>query len=148
MADLVDTIDTRRWVLLGRALRLRCPNCGGRGIFASWLKLREHCPRCGLRLERGESDYFIGAYLLNLIAIEMLLGLAILVVLIVTWPDPPWTALQYGSGVLMAAGAFACYPFAKTTWLAVDLMFRPLTREEMEWHRAGGREGDRQLPQL
>ena len=142
------SIDKRRGVLLRRALRLHCPNCGSGDLFSSWFKLKERCPRCGLRLERGESDYFIGAYLLNLIAIEMLLALAVLVVLVVTWPHPPWTALQYGSGVLMAAGAFACYPFAKTTWLAVDLMFRPLTPEELEWHRAGGREGDRPLPHL
>jgi uncharacterized protein (DUF983 family) len=148
MATSVHPIDRRKGVLLWRALALRCPNCGSRGIFASWFTLRERCPRCGLRLERGESDYFIGAYLLNLVAIEILLALAIFIVIIATWPDPPWTLLQYGGGLLMAAGAFLCYPFSKTTWLAIDLMFRPLTPEELAWHHEGGREGDRPLPHL
>ena len=51
-----------------RAVARRCPNCGASGIFASYTELRQSCPTCGLRLQRGESDYFIGAYLLNLVA--------------------------------------------------------------------------------
>ena len=34
-------------LLLWRALRLRCPNCGGGPIFDSWLRMRGRCPRCG-----------------------------------------------------------------------------------------------------
>ena len=45
--------------LFARALTLRCPNCGARGIVASWFKLGPACPRCRLRPERGESDYFL-----------------------------------------------------------------------------------------
>ena len=51
------------WRLLTRALRLRCPHCGGSGIFAGFFALQPQCPGCGLRLERGEGDYFVGAYL-------------------------------------------------------------------------------------
>ena len=40
--------------LLRRALLLKCPHCGGGGIFESFFKLKAHCPTCGLRLERGE----------------------------------------------------------------------------------------------
>lgn len=92
--------------------------------------MKERCPNCGILLERGESDYFIGAYTLNLIAVEVLLAGAFLVVVVVTWPNPPWDALQYGGVVLSILGAVLCYPFAKTTWLAVDLMFRPPIRED------------------
>jgi hypothetical protein len=38
----------------------------------------------------------------------------------------------------MIAGAVLCYPFAKSVWLAADLIFRPLSPEELEWHRRGG----------
>ena len=79
---------------------------------------------------RGESDYFIGAYTLNLIAVEVLLAFAFLVVVIMTWPNPPWMALQYGGVILSVLGAVLCYPFAKTTWLALDLIFRPPHRED------------------
>ena len=118
------------WRLLGRALLLRCPNCGGRGLFEGFFRMKQRCPTCGMLLERGESDYFIGAYTLNLIAVEALLAFAFLVVVVMTWPNPPWMALQYGGVILSVLGAVLCYPFAKTTWLALDLIFRPPHRED------------------
>jgi uncharacterized protein (DUF983 family) len=116
--------------MLRRALLLRCPNCGRGGLFYGFFKMRDRCAHCGILLERGESDYFIGAYTLNLILVETLLALAFLGVVMVTWPNPPWMALQYGGVVLSIAGAVLCYPFAKTTWLAIDLIFRPPHRED------------------
>ncbi len=118
------------WVLLGRALSLRCPACGGRSLFKGFLETKERCPACGLLLERGEPDYFLGGYMLNLIAVEMLLAVGFVVVVLITRPNPPWMALQYGGVALSILGAVLCYPFAKTTWLAVDLVFRPPKRED------------------
>jgi uncharacterized protein (DUF983 family) len=118
------------WRLLGRAVLLRCPNCGARHIFTGFFDLKERCPNCGMLLERGESDYFLGAYTVNLIAVEVLLALGFLIVMVVTWPKPPWDAIEYGGVVLSILGAVFCYPFAKTTWLAVDLIFRPQRRED------------------
>jgi len=116
--------------LLFRALLLHCPNCGARHIFTGFFDLKERCPNCGMMLERGESDYFLGAYTLNLMAVEVLLALGFIVVMVLTWPKPPWDALEYGGIALSIVGAIFCYPFAKTTWLAVDLMFRPQRRED------------------
>ncbi len=118
-------------LLLGRALLLRCPNCGDGSAFASWWKLRKRCPECGLWLERGEGDYYLGAYMVSLIAIETLFALGFLIVLLATWPDPPWDAIQYGGAVVLLAGAVICYPFSKTIWLSVDLMFRPVTPDDV-----------------
>ena len=118
------------WKLLGRALLLHCPNCGARHIFTGFFNLKERCPNCGMFLERGESDYFLGAYTVNLIAVEVLLAVGFVVVMVLTWPRPPWDALEYGGVALSILGAIFCYPFAKTTWLAVDLMFRPQRRED------------------
>ena len=134
--------------LIGRALLLRCPHCGGRGIFASFFALKNQCPTCGLRIERGESDYFVGAYLFNLIAVELILFFCVCGFVFVTWPDVPWDLLTYVSGGLMLAGCLLCYPFAKTTWLAVDLAIRPLSEDEMRWHRDAGVIGDRDLPHV
>lgn len=138
---------TRPALLFARALTLRCPNCGSGGLFASWFQLREACPRCGLRPERGERDYFLGAYLFNLIIVELLATALPLAIVIATWPAPPWTALEYGAVVLMGLGAVVCSRFAKTTWLAFDLALRPLTEEELAWHRAGAPETGAPLPQ-
>jgi uncharacterized protein (DUF983 family) len=118
------------WRLLGRALLLRCPNCGGGRLFEGFFRMKPRCPTCGMLLERGESDYFLGGYTLNLIAVEILLALGFLVVVIVTWPNPPWDGLMWGGVILSVLGAVFCYPFAKTTWLAVDLIFRPPHRED------------------
>lgn len=131
-----------------RALGRRCPNCGARGIFRGWTELRESCPACGLRLMRGEPDYFIGAYLLNLVAVELLFAALLAGVVIATYPDVPWTALQWTGIALLLIGAVGCYPFAKSLWLAADLIFRPLSEKELAWHRRGGREGDEELPHL
>lgn len=53
--------------------------------------------------------------MLNIIAAELLF---------LTWPTPPWTLLQYGGLVLMILAPFLFFPFSKTLFLAVDLLFR------------------------
>ena len=117
--------------LLWRAVRLRCPHCGGKKIFASLFELKDRCPTCNMQLERGEKDYFVGAYLFNLIAVELILFFSVCGFVFITWPDPPWDAITYTTAVLMLSGCVFCYPFAKTTWLAVDLAIRPLSDEEL-----------------
>lgn len=117
--------------LLGRALNLRCPNCGGKPIFESFGKLRKRCPECGLWLERGEGDYYLGAYMVALIFVESLFALGFISVLLITWPDPPWDAIQWGGALVLTAGVIGCYPFSKTIWLAVDLVFRPVTPDDL-----------------
>ena len=135
----VDPGVTRSPVGLRRAARLivrgmlrRCPNCGAHPIFDSLLELKASCPSCGLRLERGESDYFIGAYLLNLVAVELLFAMLLAGVVVATWPSPPWKFLEYAGGALVLTGAIVCYPLAKGVWLAFDLIFRPVTRGDMQ----------------
>src|ERR1700738_1211727 len=114
---------TTRMIL--RALLRRCPNCGAHGIFKSFTELRERCPNCGIRLHRGEADYFIGAYMLNLVFVELLFALMGGAVVIATYPNTPWTLIQWGALVLILAGAVVCYPMSKALWLAFDLIFRP-----------------------
>jgi uncharacterized protein (DUF983 family) len=135
--------------MIMRAMLRRCPNCGGRGIFSGYTTLREHCPTCGLRLQRGESDYFIGAYLLNLVAVELVFAVVLAAIIIATYPRTPWALVQWGGLALMLTGAVLCYPFAKALWLAADLIFRPVSAKEMEWHRRGGTaEESEELPHL
>ncbi len=116
---------------VGRALLLRCPNCGAKGLFASYGRLRQRCPDCGLWLERGEGDYYLGAYMVSLLVVEGLFAIGFVTVLVVTWPDPPWDWIQWGGAIVLTAGVFICYPFSKTVWLAVDLTFRPPTLDDL-----------------
>jgi uncharacterized protein (DUF983 family) len=85
----------RVWVLLWRAVRLRCPNCGGGPMFDSWLRMRSNCPRCGLLTERGEQGYQVGSYMFNIVAAQLIFAAVFLGVLLLTWPSPPWDALLY-----------------------------------------------------
>ena len=87
--------------------------------------MRPACPGCGLALERGEEDYWLGAQMFNLVVAELLFALVLVVVIVASWPRVPWTFLQYGSVALMVIAPFALYPFSKTIWLAWDLAFRP-----------------------
>ncbi len=89
------------------------------------MAMRSECPNCGLQFDRGESDYFYGAYLLNFVAAELVAVFAFAVGLIATWPSPPWNVLTAMTVVLAIVAPIAFYPTTKAIWLAVDLMFRP-----------------------
>jgi uncharacterized protein (DUF983 family) len=109
-----------------RALLLRCPRCGGRGVLRGWFHLRDACPHCGLMLERGESpDFWIGAYVFNLAAGELLAIAAPIAWAIATWPNPPWTSIEIVAVALAIALPVLFFPFSRTLWLAWDLSFRP-----------------------
>lgn len=94
--------------------------------------MRERCPRCGLRLERGEQGYVVGAYMFNIMAAELVFAAIFLAIAWATWPTPPWTALQYGGAVFMVLAPLICYPFSKTLFLAFDLYFRPVRPEDLD----------------
>lgn len=110
---------------LGRALLLRCPNCGGQGIFASWFRQKDACPRCGLPFNRDEQGYVVGAYMFNIVVAELIFAAIFVGILVLTWPAPPWNWLTYGGAALMILLPLLFYPFSRTLFLAFDLIFRP-----------------------
>jgi len=113
-------------ILIGRALALRCPRCGARGLFVSWFRMVERCPRCGFALQRGEAqDYWLGGMMFNIVLSELLAVVVVAAVILVTWPSVPWTAVWIGAVALMVAAPFLLFPLSRTMWLAFDLLFRP-----------------------
>ncbi|HYJ80773.1 MAG TPA: DUF983 domain-containing protein, partial [Longimicrobiaceae bacterium] len=124
---------------LARALRLRCPLCGGGPLLQGWLRLRPRCPRCGLHSERGQGDFFLGAMMFNLAISEGTLALLLTGLVAATWPEVPWRSLEIGGVALMVLAPFIFFPFARTTWMAFDLMLHPPTAAEL----AGAGGGDR-----
>ena len=111
--------------LLWRAARLMCPYCGARGVLESWFKLADRCSACGLRFERGEQDYFTGSMLFNLVVVETLFAVGVVSAIVAMWPTPAWRLIFFGGIGFMTVAPFAFFPFSKTLWLALDLVFRP-----------------------
>ena len=110
--------------LVGRGVRLRCPRCGSGRLLASWFRLKSECPTCGLALDRGEHDYWLGAYAVNLVVAEFAAAALVVALVISSWPDVPWTLVQFGGAGLAILMPIFFFPFSRTLWLALDLAFR------------------------
>ena len=121
--------------LFGRGFLLRCPNCGGGPVLDGWFKLRVKCGTCGLRLLRGEHDRVMGSVFI-LFTLVALVCYAMIVLALAVAETTPWDLLQYGLPVLALVLVIVLFPFSKLLWLAFDLMLRPVTPEELAWHRA------------
>lgn len=78
------------WPAIWRGLRLRCPACGARTLFSSYLKVAERCPRCGEDLSHHRADD-APPYFTILIVGHVLVALLMTVEL--TYAPPVWVHL-------------------------------------------------------
>lgn len=115
--------------MLARGLTRRCPWCGRGGLFTRWIRLTPRCPRCGLRFEREEGA-FLGSLSLNY-GVTGLVFLAFLVAWIAL-RDPGSSPLvpTLVSLCIVTIVPFIVYPFAKTTWAAIDLLLHRMDRRD------------------
>jgi uncharacterized protein (DUF983 family) len=134
---------SQKIAMVGRAFTLRCPHCGSATAVTGWFRSHPRCPGCHLRFDRGESDYWLGSLLFNVIAAELFFVGALVSVLLLTWPEPPWNALLYGGAVVMVVLPVITLPFSKDVWLAFDLMFRPLRSHDFADDARDGQDGSR-----
>jgi uncharacterized protein (DUF983 family) len=115
--------------MIGRALRRRCPRCGGRA-FSSYFRLTERCERCGLRFER-EPGYWVGALIINTTVAFASFLLVFIGGIALTWPDVPWGYLGVLTVATMAILPVVFYPLSKTLWMALELSWHPLEEQEI-----------------
>lgn len=113
--------------MIMRGLTMRCAFCGAGGLFRSWLKMREVCPNCSHRFNQ-ESGFFLGAYAINFAITEGLLLLALIPYIVISAGNPqtsvpagPFAAAALAGAIL---GPVVFYPFSRTLWVALDLIFR------------------------
>ncbi len=118
--------------LIGRAVRLRCPNCGVGAVLRPYATVNHHCAHCGFRFTRSSDSYYSGAMLTNLAVAEGLFAVVFATILITSWPDVPWDTLSWGMPLGVALAPVLLFPFAKVFWLTFDVAFRPVTPEEIE----------------
>jgi uncharacterized protein (DUF983 family) len=62
--QLQPTPNVTRRQLLMRGLRCQCPNCGQAKLFKTRLRIHRYCPKCGIRIERGDG-YYLGPLCIN-----------------------------------------------------------------------------------
>lgn len=110
-----------------RGLTLRCAFCGSRGLFRGWLRMKESCPSCAHRFHQ-ESGFFLGAYAINFAVTEGLLLLALIPYIVVSASNPQTSVdvVPFAVAALLGAlvGPVLFYPFSRTLWVALDLIFR------------------------
>lgn len=112
--------------------RLRCPHCRRGKVLKRWYGMHERCPACHFRYERSDENYFQGAMFINFMIGGFTFAASLLTVLLVSWPNVPWTALTFGAPVVMLVFMVLLYPISKLTWLTVDVMLRPVMHHELE----------------
>ncbi|HEY4101327.1 MAG TPA: DUF983 domain-containing protein [Gemmatimonadales bacterium] len=117
-------------VVLRRALLLQCVACGRRPVLLSWFLEAPNCPRCGFRLDRAERGYWLGSLTVNTSITLTVVTVAIVVAIWLQWPRPDWTAITIGAVVVAIVLPFALFPWTKTLYLALDVIFRPPTEED------------------
>ncbi|HLT97514.1 MAG TPA: DUF983 domain-containing protein [Acidimicrobiia bacterium] len=124
-----------RGTLLARGFRGRCPRCGERAIFASFLELHERCPTCGVKFER-ESGYWVGAMIVVTTITFATFILVFVGGILLTWPDVPWNWLLIVTLAANLVIPFLAYPRSKTLWMAMEMSWHPLEENEVEAARA------------
>ncbi|HVM63282.1 MAG TPA: DUF983 domain-containing protein [Acidimicrobiales bacterium] len=130
----------RRVIIVGRAKPgrmvargavCRCPRCGRGKVFESWFKLRERCPGCGMRFER-EEGFWLGGYVINFATGEagIMVLLAVLIGMVANGHHINAVLFITVGLVVAVVGPLLTFPFSRTLWSAIDLIMRPLSREE------------------
>lgn len=107
--------------ILSRGLLKRCPWCGSKNVFKNWLRVREACPRCGLRFDREE-----GAWLMSITinyGVTGFVWIVMFVVALILWlPDVNVMGLVVASLIQIVVVAVLTYPVSKTLTAALDLL--------------------------
>ena len=109
-------------IILIRGLRMQCPNCGHHLVFENGLRLRESCPLCFMRLQRG-TGWFLGPMVINygitvfgLVIPILLLGLFGII--------PLWWAVG-GIAITTLVIPIALYRWSWGAWLGLYYFFLP-----------------------
>lgn len=115
--------------MVGRALRRRCPRCGGTGWFTGWFAKVDRCQTCGFRYER-QDGFLLGAVTMNTIVTFGLIGLTLLVGSILTYPDIATVPIMAVGAAVVVLVPVIFYPYSYTLWAAFELAVSPLEPAE------------------
>ena len=115
--------------MLWRAVRRRCPHCGGRGWFTGWFKHGDRCVSCGYRFERQEG-FMLGVMAINSIITLGAILVAMGIGLALTLPEVAVGPIVSACVAAAVVVPIVSYPFVHYVWAAIDLKMRPLEPAE------------------
>lgn len=122
----------RAWTFIGRALRLRCPECGRHPIFVpvgrvrslfDWFYPLDGCPQCGYAYEREDGYFLLATWAVNYGAVGAI-GVGLGLVLQSFTRLNLW-AIVCILLVLMPLASLLFVRHAKALYLAMDHYFDP-----------------------
>jgi uncharacterized protein (DUF983 family) len=117
--------------MLGRAVRLRCPRCGGRRAWIrGWFGRLDRCRTCGYRYERQEG-FMLGSLTVNTILTFGAILAVVVVGMVVTYPDIAVVPVVLACIAVAVLVPLLVYPFTSTIWGAIDLAMHPLQPAEV-----------------
>ena len=104
-------------------LNAKCPRCRKGPIFRGFVEVYDQCSECGLRFERGESGYFLGAMYISY-------GIALLLITLIAaflWALTGWwiTKAAIWAVVLFLPLAPATTLFSRILWIYLDQTVDP-----------------------
>lgn len=112
---------------LWRGWRRRCPRCAHDDLFATYFRLREACPRCGL-VTRREAGAWTGQMYLSAAVTQVVAAVLMVAAFLLTdWP------LLVSLSVLLPVVVGFCYwtlPRFMATWAAIEYLTDRANREE------------------
>ncbi|MGI8485529.1 MAG: DUF983 domain-containing protein [Thermomicrobiales bacterium] len=122
LIDIPEEIGQRARVTLFRAVRRRCPYCGGKHVLQSMFAIKKRCPTCGV-LYAYEDGYFLGSYAVNLVTTEFL-ALGIVIWMLVN-TDLSVLQMQIVAVVIAVGLPLLFYSYALLLWIVIDITINP-----------------------
>jgi len=129
MTDVATAPPTRAR-MFRRGLVKHCPWCGSGHITQGYFKLKARCPRCGLGFQRLEGQWS-GDIGINTIVTFGLLYVVLMVGVLAFWGHTNTTALAIIGLAIVLVFPVLFVPHAKSLWLAIDCMMRPVEPDEL-----------------
>ena len=106
--------------IFSRAVRLRCPRCGGGRLFRGFFSMYESCPNCKLRYERGPG-YFLGSTYINYGLTALLMTVGFVLLRFAAGIDKSLLIVPLGIFVVVFPMLF--FRFSRSLWLGMDCFF-------------------------
>jgi uncharacterized protein (DUF983 family) len=117
--------------LVGRVMRLRCPNCGNGPVMKWSGAVHRRCLSCNFRFERSDENYFSGAMFFGLLMGEFLFAIVLLITVVSMSPNVPWDTMTWAIPLGVLLVMVFLIPVSRVVWLAVDIFVRPVQPNEL-----------------